>query len=162
MLLFLKKKKQKDFYSWCKPGLESSRILPERLCATTEADLRVGGRFWPKFQNSDHTMQGELTRIEKPSLLEYTWPESAAHGSSLVLWEVFAERDSTRLVLTHTPTAGDNPLDFLSGWHWHLDALGPAATDGAALGLGRLARTAAGIRRVAADISKREPWDRWT
>jgi uncharacterized protein YndB with AHSA1/START domain len=107
-------------------------ITPERIgdwmCADAEVEPRAGGRFHLAFRNFNHRMEGTITRYEPPHVLEYTWPENAANGESLVLWELTPTPAGTRLVLTHTlPKGGDLP-GFASGWHWHLDAL-PAAVD---------------------------------
>jgi uncharacterized protein YndB with AHSA1/START domain len=110
-------------------------ITPARiadwLCADAEVEARVGGRFHLVFRNGPHSMTGVITRFEPPHALEYTWPEAAANGHSIVLWELSATPGGTRLVLTHTLAAGGALADFASGWHWHLDALA-AAIDGTA------------------------------
>ncbi len=115
--------------------LWAALITPERisdwLIADAEVDPHVGGRFRLKFRNSAHVVEGEITRFEPPFVLEYTWPEAAARGHSLVLWELKPVEAGTRLVLTHTLSAGGDTADFASGWHWHLDALASAA-DGVA------------------------------
>ena len=102
-------------------------IAPERigdwLCADAEVEPRLGGRFHLAFRNGPHTMTGVITRFEPPHVLEYTWPENAAKGHSLVLWELSATPTGCRLVLTHTLPGGGDLRGFASGWHWHLDAL---------------------------------------
>jgi uncharacterized protein YndB with AHSA1/START domain len=77
-------------------------------------------------------MTGVITVFEPPRRLSYTWPESAARGDSLVSWELFADADGCRLVLIHTLPGGGETMDFLGGWHWHLDAL-EGALDGRAV-----------------------------
>lgn len=105
-------------------------ITPARiedwLCARAEVDPRVGGRFHLAFHRGDHRMDGTITRFEPPVVLEYSWPEGAAHGDSVVRWELHADPGGTRLVLTHTLQAGGDLIGFGSGWHWHLDALAHA------------------------------------
>jgi uncharacterized protein YndB with AHSA1/START domain len=71
-------------------------------------------------------MTGVITRFEPPHALEYTWPEAAANGHSIVLWQLSPTPGGTRLVLTHTLATGGALADFASGWHWHLDALADA------------------------------------
>ena len=102
-------------------------ITPERIadwwCADAEVEPRVGGRFHLAFRNGPHTMTGVITILEPPHRLTYTWTEAVAKGDSLVSWELFPQADGCRLVLTHTLPSGGETMDFLSGWHWHLDAL---------------------------------------
>jgi uncharacterized protein YndB with AHSA1/START domain len=110
-------------------------ITPARisdwLCADAEVEARVGGRFHLVFRNGPHSMTGVITRFEPPHVLEYTWPEAAANGDSIVLWELSPTPQGTRLVLTHMLAGGGAVADFASGWHWHLDAMG-GAIDGTA------------------------------
>jgi uncharacterized protein YndB with AHSA1/START domain len=105
-------------------------ITPARisdwLCADAEVEPHVGGRFHLVFRNGPHSMSGVITRFEPPHVLEYTWPESAASGNSMVLWQLSATPGGTRLVLTHTLPGGGAMADYGSGWHWHLDALANA------------------------------------
>ncbi|MEJ0049160.1 MAG: SRPBCC family protein [Rhodospirillales bacterium] len=105
--------------------------ISDWLCADAEVEPRAGGRFHLVFRNGPHIMSGVITRFEPPHLLEYTWPESAANGHSIVRWDLSAIPAGTRLVLTHTLPAGGALADFASGWHWHLDALADAV-DGTA------------------------------
>jgi uncharacterized protein YndB with AHSA1/START domain len=111
--------------------LWAALTTPERigdwLCADAQIELRQGGRFHLAFRNFAHSITGEITRIEPPYLLEYTWPEQEANGNSLVRWELSATKSGCHLVLTHSLTKGGDAADFASGWHYHLDALGPAA-----------------------------------
>jgi uncharacterized protein YndB with AHSA1/START domain len=120
-------------------------ITPARisdwLCADAEVEARVGGRFHLVFRNGPHSMTGVITRFEPPRVLEYTWPESAAKGDSMVLWALSATAGGTRLVLTHTLTGGGAVADFASGWHWHLDAM-ERAIDGVATPWDRAQREA--------------------
>jgi len=102
------------------------------LQAEAAVDPRVGGCFQLVFQGGPDRMDGEITQFDPPSLLEYTWPESSAHGNSVVRFELRPDRDGCHLTLTHVLRAGGEMADFASGWHWHLDAL-----DAALLGRGR-------------------------
>jgi uncharacterized protein YndB with AHSA1/START domain len=112
-------------------ALWAALVTPARiadwLIADAEVEPRVGGLFRLKFRNFAHTIEGAITRFEPPCVLEYTWPEAAANGDSLVLWELSPVEEGCRLVLTHRLNAGGDAVDFASGWHWHLDALAQAA-----------------------------------
>ena len=65
--------------------------------------------------------QGRITRIEPPRLLAITW-EGGEAGE--VTFELVAEGDRTRLVLTHSGLRGrDDAVNFGGGWHSHLAVL---------------------------------------
>ena len=105
-------------------------VSPEAIARWFQADAVVdpvqGGRFHLAFHAFNHAMNGQITRWEPPHLLEFTWPEAAAQGDSLVRFELTPTQAGCRLVLTHEFHAGGEMADFASGWHWHLDALEPA------------------------------------
>lgn len=105
-------------------------VEPELIARWFQADAtvepRVGGTFRLAFHAFDHVVDGTITRWEPPRLLEYRWPEAQANGDSRVRWELSAQGERTRLVLTHRLDKGGDLADFASGWHWHLDALDPA------------------------------------
>ena len=89
-------------------------------------DPRPGGRFHMLLGGGSSRMEGVVRRWEPPAVLEYTWPETAARGDSLVRFQIFPHMAGSRLVLTHILLAGAEAADladFASGWHWHLDAL---------------------------------------
>ncbi|MDB5693421.1 MAG: toxin-antitoxin system toxin subunit [Alphaproteobacteria bacterium] len=122
-----------------KPALRFERLLarpvdevwvaltePERIArwlTRAEVEPRVAGRFHLNFKGGDSVVDGRIMRWEPPRLLEYTWPEKEANGSSLVRFELFPAGAGTRLILTHRLDAGGDLADFASRWHWHLNAL---------------------------------------
>ena len=63
----------------------------------------------------------KVVRFEPPRLLETTF-QSGKNGT--VTYELFAEGERTRLVLTHSGiTSGTSAQDFGSGWNSHLAVL---------------------------------------
>jgi uncharacterized protein YndB with AHSA1/START domain len=60
-------------------------------------------------------MESEVTRAERPSLLEYTW------GDDDLRWELAPEGEGTRLTLRHTTTNEDFGAKLAAGWHLCLD-----------------------------------------
>jgi uncharacterized protein YndB with AHSA1/START domain len=94
-----------------------------------------GGRFRMTLGGGSSRLEGVIQRWDPPRALEYTWPERAARGQSVVRFEVFPEPGGSRLVLTHVFTAGlageADRADFASGWHWHLDVLETTLAGGA-------------------------------
>lgn len=99
---------------------------------------RVGGAVKLIFQHANITdepiperwkdaaaggeMLGTVTRWEPPHALAYTWNEGGA--ASEVTFELCAEGDGVRLVLTHRrlPTR-DEMVDVSGGWHAHVEVL---------------------------------------
>ena len=111
-------------------ALVEPEALARWLQAEATIDPHVGGRFHLILGGASH-MDGVIRRWEPPRVLEYTWPESAANGASVVRFEVFEETAGARLVLTHILFGGGDMADFASGWHWHLDCLDDALEGGA-------------------------------
>jgi uncharacterized protein YndB with AHSA1/START domain len=67
------------------------------------------------------TWSERVSRFEPPRLLETTF-QGGKNGT--VTYELFAEGDRTRLVLTHSGiTSGTGAQDFGSGWNSHLTVL---------------------------------------
>lgn len=92
--------------------------------APGELELRVGGRVYLAFTDGQSVVDGRVTAIVPPRLLEFTWTDQGNdHG--FVRWELFAEDGGTRFVLTHTvPEAGRAfGLPALAGWHSLLEKL---------------------------------------
>jgi uncharacterized protein YndB with AHSA1/START domain len=94
--------------------------LPEQLSlwlASAEIDLKEGGEI--KVHTKGGVMGGKIIRLEKNSLLEYSW-----HNGSVVRWELFTEGEGqTRLLFTHTLLSDAQLKGAATGWHYHMDAL---------------------------------------
>ncbi|MFF0492797.1 SRPBCC family protein [Nocardia sp. NPDC004068] len=60
-------------------------------------------------------LPGEISRVEPPHLLEYTW------GGDALTWELTATPDGTRLRLTHHLPERDRAAMLAAGWHLCLD-----------------------------------------
>jgi len=92
--------------------------------APGEIALTLGGEIHLAFEDGDGVIDGEVTALEPPRLLEFTWTD---HGKDLgiVRWELAARDDGTSLVLIHTisDTARDFGLPALAGWTMMLDRL---------------------------------------
>ena len=68
-------------------------------------------------------MQGRITACEPPHVLAFTWDESDGTTSE-VRFDLAAQGDDVRLVLTHGGLAGrDAMVDVSGGWHSHLGVL---------------------------------------
>lgn len=92
--------------------------------APGEMELRLGGRVYLAFTDGDGVIDGQVTAIEPPRLLEFTWTDKG-DDFGFVRWELMAEEGGTRLVLSHTvpESARAFGLPALAGWHSLLDQL---------------------------------------
>ncbi|MCC8364383.1 SRPBCC family protein [Lysobacter sp. A6] len=109
--------------------------------ATGDIEPRVGGRVEHVWHNNALTdnddpapqkyahiaeearMQGRVTVFDPPRTLAYTWGEVEAESSE-VRYELTAQGDDVRLVLTHRRLASRVVmLSVAAGWHTHLDIL---------------------------------------
>ena len=98
--------------------------IPERVAdwcgGGAEIDLRVGGDFrivWPKDMG---VMNGVITQLDPPRLLEYSWDEPTVKTApSKVRWTLTADGDGCRLRLEHVFTDVDRSsvTEFAGGWH---------------------------------------------
>jgi uncharacterized protein YndB with AHSA1/START domain len=92
--------------------------------APGEIALTLGGKIHLAFTDGDGVIDGEVTALDPPHLLEFTWTD---HGKDLgvVRWELSAQEEGTRLVLIHTisDAARDFGLPALAGWTMMLGRL---------------------------------------
>jgi uncharacterized protein YndB with AHSA1/START domain len=92
--------------------------------APGELELTLGGRVHLAFADGDGVIDGRVTALAPPRLLEFTWTDGG-EDLGIVRWELSAEDGGTRLVLTHTlpEAARAFGLPALAGWHSLLDRL---------------------------------------
>jgi uncharacterized protein YndB with AHSA1/START domain len=95
------------------------------LCEAT-VDGAPGGRFDLMLEGGSR-VPGVIQRWEPGRLVEFTWPEKAANGDSLVTITVEPYGDLSRVTLIHRLDKGGEVNDFAGGWHIHLDLLDAAA-----------------------------------
>jgi uncharacterized protein YndB with AHSA1/START domain len=103
-------------------ALTTQAGLARWLQAEATVDGVVGGRFHLLIGGASR-VDGEITRWEPPTLLEYTWPEREANGDSLLTFWLRDFGPTTEVILTHRLNPGCDLRDFAAGWHWHLDCL---------------------------------------
>lgn len=84
-----------------------------------DADLepRTGGRIEMRWEGAEAEV-GEVIVWEPERMLEFTWQSSGEE--SLVRYELTAQGDRTRLVLTHTRLAANRLAGYGAGWDAHL------------------------------------------
>jgi uncharacterized protein YndB with AHSA1/START domain len=92
--------------------------------APGEIALTSGGRVYLAFSDGDGVIDGRVTAIAPPRLLEFSWTDKGG-DFGFVRWELMAEDGGTRLVLIHTvpASARESGLPMLAGWHSLLDQL---------------------------------------
>jgi uncharacterized protein YndB with AHSA1/START domain len=98
-----------QFAQWLAPG---------------DIELTLGGRVYLAFSDGESVIDGRVTAIARPRLLEFTWTDKG-DDRGLVRWELTADDGGTRLVLTHTvpEAARAFGLPALAGWHTLLEQL---------------------------------------
>jgi uncharacterized protein YndB with AHSA1/START domain len=92
--------------------------------APGEIDLSLGGRVALAFTDGKSVVDGEVTALEPPRLLEFTWTDQGI-DRGFVRWELTPADGGTHLVLTHTlaDRARAFGLPALAGWHTLLENL---------------------------------------
>jgi uncharacterized protein YndB with AHSA1/START domain len=92
--------------------------------APGEIELTLGGRVYLAFTDGDSVIDGRVTAIAPPRLLEFTWMDKD-DDLGFVRWELIAEDGGTRLDLTHNlpESARAFGLPALAGWHSLLEQL---------------------------------------
>lgn len=91
--------------------VDHDNLSTEKNVAYPEGYAQFKGTIWTE----------KVTRFEPPHLLETTF-QGGKNGA--VTYELIAEGDRTRLVLTHSGIAsGTGAQDFGSGWNSHLSVL---------------------------------------
>jgi uncharacterized protein YndB with AHSA1/START domain len=98
--------------------------------APGELELTLGGRVSLAFTDGDGVIDGRVTAITPPRLLEFTWTDQD-NDFGFVRWELVADDGDTRLVLTHAvpESARGFGLPMLAGWHSLLDQLAALLDD---------------------------------
>lgn len=112
----------------------------KRWIAAGEMDLRVGGAVELIFDHrvlspgeaapekyKDHAgevrMTGEITAVNVPNLLSYTWNEEGEDPSE-VTFELEEAGDKVKLTLTHKKLFGNETIvGVAAGWHAHVSIM---------------------------------------
>jgi uncharacterized protein YndB with AHSA1/START domain len=102
-------------------AITSPQQMAKWLTVQSEMELKVDGQLTFRWDNGD-IVEGKFTKIDPPYELEYTWLEQTS-GYSLVRWRLKSTSEGCHLLLTHTFYETAVILDFLAGWHVHLDVL---------------------------------------
>jgi uncharacterized protein YndB with AHSA1/START domain len=105
-------------------SVSDAKEASQWLAPNIVLESHVGGRVVIDW-GDDSKAEGQITRFEPGSVLEYTWKNEEFPEGSLVRWEVAPDGDGTRLKLTHSDLKGsDKSIRALAaGWHDFLDAL---------------------------------------
>lgn len=111
---------------------------PERVAdwcgGGAEIDLRIGGVFRILWPNDMGVMNGVITALDPPRLLEYSWHEPTVKlPASKVRWTLAPDGDGCRLKLEHifADVDGMSVTEFAGGWHDIIDHV-VNASDGVA------------------------------
>jgi uncharacterized protein YndB with AHSA1/START domain len=108
--------------------LWSALTEPDRLgrwlADVADLELRVGGRFLLRWQESDGTQEtdGTILALEPGKLLELNWTYPG-EPDSVARFELMPDGDGTILVLDHRGLPPGAIAGYGAGWHSHLDSL---------------------------------------
>jgi uncharacterized protein YndB with AHSA1/START domain len=95
--------------------------LPEWL-APGHIEPRVGGAARLDFAESGTVIDSQVSAYEEGARVEYSW-SAPGEPERPVRWDVTPERTGTRLDLTLTIPAGEDPGRACAGWEAHLEML---------------------------------------
>ena len=98
--------------------------LPEWL-APGRIEPRVGGAARLDFADSGTVIDSKVSAYEDGERVEYSW-SSPGEPERPVRWELTPEGDETRLDLTLSVPAGEDPGRACAGWEAHLEMLAAA------------------------------------
>jgi uncharacterized protein YndB with AHSA1/START domain len=92
--------------------------------APGEMELTLGGRVNLAFTDGSGGVDGRVTALAPPRLLEFTWTDQG-NDLGFVRWELSSDGVGTRLLLTHNvpDSARAFGVPMLAGWHTLLDNL---------------------------------------
>ena len=117
--------------------LWSALTEPDRLrrwlADVAELDLRVGGRFLLRWQESDGTQEtdGTILALDPGRLIELNWTYPG-EPDSVARFELRPDGDGTILVLDHRGLPPGSIAGYGAGWHSHLDSLAAHLSGGQA------------------------------
>jgi uncharacterized protein YndB with AHSA1/START domain len=126
---FIPASPERVFTAWTDPVELEKWWGPANVrCISAEIDLRVGGRYRIGNELPDKSIvwiEGEFKRIERPTLLVYTWctePGSAAR--ELVTVRMTAQGRGTEVIVTHERIESQALRDrHGEGWNGCLEGL---------------------------------------
>jgi uncharacterized protein YndB with AHSA1/START domain len=96
---------------------------PEQLkkwLAAAEIEPAPGGKYTLHFDNTGDVMPGRVIEYDPPRVFEHTFGDDS---NGVVRWELVPEGDGCLLKLSHTVYSTVEMVNFLSGWHTHLELL---------------------------------------
>ena|SRR5947209_14371718 len=123
--------REEVFDAWLDAPNMSEWMCPGEGTAAAEIDARVGGKFRIVMTHSDGSTEhtGEYLKIDRPSLLSFTWKSAYTDDQSTVVTIEFRERGGgTELILTHRRLPPAHIEAHRDGWTDILRKLNAALT----------------------------------
>lgn len=117
------------FEAWSKPSVMAQWLFARRedfRPSTVENSFTVGGAYaiTMHMENSDVSIHGDYTEIERYSRIAFTWTSPAVSGSQVVLDFKELSANRTELTLTHNLFPSTEIRDqHNAGWDACLDNL---------------------------------------
>ena len=117
------------FDAWTNPESLAVWMCPGEILRTEATiDPRVGGAFVIRMIGNENTFEhrGVIKELDRPRRLALTWRSQFTEGrDTLVTIELTAEKDGTRLCLTHTELPSREEIEsHHNGWDQVLAKLG--------------------------------------
>jgi len=109
--------------------------------AFNRSGWQPGDRWVSESEDGEVYLEGEIVEAERPSRLVHTFhvvdePEPAAEAPSRVTWEIGAEGEACRLVLTHEGMGEATEEYTAGGWAYILSGLKTLLETGQPLHIG--------------------------
>lgn len=145
-------------YDFAPEEVWSALTEPERLqrwlADVAEIDLRIGGRFVLRWNESDgtHADDGKVRALETGRLLELDWTYPG-EPDSVARFELRPDGNGTILVLDHRGLPPAAIAGYGAGWHSHLDSLEAHLAGGEADWSARFVELGPAYERQAAAVS---------
>jgi uncharacterized protein YndB with AHSA1/START domain len=82
-------------------------------------EARLGGRFYERYTDGEEFEIGQVTELDRPNRIVFTWGAGArAEGTTVVDVRFTSEGDSTRVEVEHRDIENMGPMahGFDSGW----------------------------------------------
>jgi uncharacterized protein YndB with AHSA1/START domain len=108
--------------TWLAPGKFDLRLGGRIELAFDNDQLSPGAPAPARYKDMPCNVEGEITRIEPPRVLAFTWIYGGAQSE--VTFDLAPRGSDVELTITHRKIAGrDSRIGIMSGWDTHIGIL---------------------------------------